>query len=183
MQAEDQIIAVAQGDADFVNIIGWRLDDVVQLIRGEVNSVVRLKVRKLGNPDDQQEVSITRQIVTLEDQSTQEEIREITLDDQKYKIGVISVPSFYLDFSALQKGDRNAKSTSRDIAMILKRYNEQKVDAVIMDLRQNGGGSLYEANKVTGLFIDRGPTVQVKSLRGGVDVQQDRSPGAAGLGH
>lgn len=180
IQAEDQIIAVAQGaKGEYVNIIGWRLDDVVQLIRGEVNSVVRLKIRKLGNTDEQQEVSITRQVVTLEDQSTQEEVKEVSLNDQIYKVGIISVPSFYLDFSALQKGDRNAKSTSNDINKILQRYNKEGVDAVIMDLRQNGGGSLYEANKVTGLFIDRGPTVQVKSLRGGVDVQQDRSPGAS----
>jgi len=173
LQEEDQIIGVAQGNKSFVNILGMRLDDVVQLIRGPVDTTVRLKIRKQGNADDQVIVPIIRKLVTLEDKATQEEVKEVMLGDQTYKVGVISVPSFYLDFEGAQRGDPNFKSTTRDVNNILTRYKAQKVDAVIMDVRNNGGGSLTEAISLTGLFIKDGPVVQVKYSNGQVSVNED----------
>ncbi|MCJ8315193.1 MAG: carboxy terminal-processing peptidase [Pseudomonadales bacterium] len=173
LQEEDQVIGVAQGNKEFVNILGMRLDDVVQLIRGEVDTTVRLKVRKLGNADDQKIVPIVRKVVTLEDKATQEEIKEITIDGHTYKVGVISVPSFYIDFEGAQRGDKNYKSTTRDVKVILAKYNELNIDAVIMDVRNNGGGSLSEAISLTGLFIKDGPVVQVKYSNNQITINND----------
>ncbi|BCE01598.1 carboxy terminal-processing peptidase [Marinicellulosiphila megalodicopiae] len=179
LQEEDQIIAVAQGNKEFVNIMGMRLDDVVQLIRGEVDTTVRLKVRKLGNADNQKIVPIVRKVVTLEDKATKHEVKEVTLNGKTLKVGVISVPSFYYDFEAARRGDENFKSTTFDVAKILAQYKKDGIDAVIMDVRNNGGGALSEAIALSGLFIKDGPIVQVKYSNGHIAVNNDEDPAIA----
>jgi len=181
LQPNDRISAVAQGDGEFVDVIGWRVDDVVQLIRGEKGSVVRLNVIPSNSDSDfeQKIVSITRDTVQLENQSAQSDIIEIERDGETFSIGVIELPTFYIDFTALQNRDPNYRSTTRDVRRLLEELKAQDVDAVVMDLRNNGGGSLLEANSLVGLFIDRGPTVQVMDAEQRNTVQGDSDPGLA----
>lgn len=179
LQPNDRITAVAQGDGEFVDVIGWRVDDVVQLIRGEKGSVVRLNVIPNNAESDfeQRVVSITRDTVQLESQSAKSEIIHVDRDGESYKIGVIELPTFYIDFAALQNRDPNYRSSTRDVRNLLEELKAQDVDAVVMDLRNNGGGSLSEANSLVGLFIDRGPTVQVMDADNRNIVQGDSDPG------
>jgi len=164
LQPADRIVAVAQGDADFADVIGLRLDDVVKLIRGEKNSIVRLEVIPVSAKTDDERaiIKIVRNTVKLEEQSAQKKILDIYKDDQLYKIGIIDIPAFYIDFGAMRKGDKNYKSTTRDVSKLLAELEEEGVDGIVIDLRENGGGSLQEANQLTGLFVESGPTVQIR---------------------
>jgi carboxyl-terminal processing protease len=177
----DKIVGVAQGDKEMVDVIGWRLDEVVKLIRGAKGSVVRLEVIPHTNaPNDQTSkiVSITREAVKLEEQAAKKSILNLKQDGKDYKLGVIEIPAFYLDFKAFRAGDPDYKSTTRDVKKLLTELQKENVDGVVIDLRNNGGGSLQEATELTSLFIEKGPTVLVRNSDGRVDVLEDESPGA-----
>jgi carboxyl-terminal processing protease len=176
LKPNDKIVAVGQGKAgEMVDIIGWRLDEVVQLIRGRKDTVVRLDIITASDGDaDPKIISIVRNKVELEEQSAQSEIIELEQFGALHKIGVVSIPTFYIDFQALQKGDRNYKSTTRDVKKLIRDLLSQDVDGLVIDLRNNGGGSLQEAKLLTGLFIERGPTVQIRSKSNRVDILDDR---------
>ena len=177
----DKIVGVAQGDKEMVDVIGWRLDEVVKLIRGAKGSVVRLEVIPHTNaPNDQTSkiVSITREAVKLEEQAAKKSILNLKQDGRDYKLGVIEIPAFYLDFKAFRAGDPNYKSTTRDVKKLLTELQKDNVDGVVIDLRNNGGGSLQEATELTSLFIEKGPTVLVRNSDGRVDVLEDENPGA-----
>ncbi len=176
----DKIIGVAQGNAEMVDVIGWRLDEVVKLIRGPKGSVVRLDVIPASNaPNDQTSkvVAITREAVKLEEQAAKKSVLKLQHEGHDYKLGVIEVPAFYLDFKAFRAGDPNYTSTTRDVKRLLSELQKEKVDGVVLDLRNNGGGSLQEATELTGLFIDQGPTVLVRNSDGRVDVLNDENTG------
>lgn len=179
LQPNDRITAIAQGDGEFVDVVGWRVDDVVQLIRGEKGTVVRLSVipNNADNDFERNIISITRDTVQLEDESAKSEIVEIERNGETYKIGVIDLPTFYIDFQALQNRDPNYRSTTRDVRVLLEELKAENVDAVVVDLRNNGGGALNEANSLVGLFIDRGPTVQVMDADNNNNVYGDSDPG------
>jgi carboxyl-terminal processing protease len=164
-----------------VDVIGWRLDEVVKLIRGPKGSVVRLEVIPASNaPNDQSSkvVAITREAVKLEEQAAKKSVLKLNQDGRDYKLGVIEIPAFYLDFKALRAGDKEYKSTTRDVKKLLTELEKEDVDGVVIDLRNNGGGSLQEATELTGLFIDQGPTVLVRNSDGRVDVLADEQQGA-----
>ncbi|MBD9417265.1 carboxy terminal-processing peptidase [Pseudomonas sp. PDM16] len=176
----DKIVGVAQGDKEMVDVIGWRLDEVVKLIRGPKGSKVRLEVIPAANaPSDQTSkvVTIVREAVKLEEQAAQKSVLKLQHEGREYKLGVIKVPAFYLDFKAYRAQDPNYKSTTRDVKRLLGELKNEKVDGVVIDLRDNGGGSLQEATELTGLFIDRGPTVLVRNSDGRVDILADEEPG------
>ncbi|MGB4075103.1 carboxy terminal-processing peptidase [Pseudomonas sp.] len=176
----DKIIGVAQGSKEMVDVIGWRLDEVVKLIRGPKGSQVRLEVIPASNaPNDQTSkvVAITREAVKLEEQAAKKSILNLKHENRDYKLGVIEIPAFYLDFKAFRAGDPNYKSTTRDVKRLLTELEKEKVDGVVIDLRNNGGGSLQEATELTGLFIDQGPTVLVRNSDGRVDVLADENTG------
>jgi carboxyl-terminal processing protease len=177
----DKIIGVAQGNKEMVDVVGWRLDEVVKLIRGPKGSVVRLEVIPATNaPSDQTSkiVSITREAVKLEEQAAKKSVLKLKQDGRDYKLGIIEIPAFYLDFKAYRAGDPDYKSTTRDVKKLLTELQKEKVDGVVIDLRNNGGGSLQEATELTSLFIDKGPTVLVRNADGRVDVLEDENPGA-----
>ncbi|WP_175652444.1 carboxy terminal-processing peptidase [Pseudomonas sp. Marseille-P9899] len=177
----DKIIGVAQGDKEMVDVIGWRLDEVVKLIRGPKGSVVRLEVIPANNaPNDQTSkiVSITREAVKLEEQAAKKSVLNLKQDGRDYKLGIIEIPAFYLDFKAFRAGDPEYKSTTRDVKKLLTELQKEKVDGVVIDLRNNGGGSLQEATELTSLFIAKGPTVLVRNSDGRVDVLEDENSGA-----
>ena len=165
LKAAELIIAVGQGKAGpMTDVIGWRLDDVVDLVRGKKGTVVRLDViPAAGRADEARRLTITRNEVQLEEQAAQSKIIEINdLSSTPRKIGVIDIPAFYLDFDAYRKGDPDFRSTTRDVAKLVNELNEAGVEGLVIDLRGNGGGSLREANELTGLFIEYGPTVQIR---------------------
>ena len=164
LKAEDKIIGVGQDDEEIVDVVGWRLDDVVDLIRGAKDSTVRLEVIPGSGEaaDSITLISIVRDKVKLEEKSAQSKILEIEQEGQTYKLGVIDIPAFYLDFEAYRNRDPNYKSTTRDVSKLLIDLTEQQVDGIVLDLRNNGGGSLFEATALTDLFIDRGPVVQIR---------------------
>lgn len=183
LKIEDHIVGVGQGDdGEFTDIVNMKLTDVVKLIRGPRGTIVRLQV----NPADesgQKVVKITREKIELKDSEARGEIVEEGKkpDGQPFKIGVIDLPSFYMDMEGARLGLPDFKSTTRDVEKILADFKAKGVDAVVLDLRLNGGGSLTEAINLTGLFIDRGPVVQVKGL-GGYILYEDREPGVAWSG-
>lgn len=177
----DKIIGVAQGNKEMVDVVGWRLDEVVKLIRGPKGSVVRLEIIPASNaPSDQTTkiVSITREAVKLEEQAAKKSVLKLKQDGRDYKLGIIEIPAFYLDFKAYRAGDPEYKSTTRDVKKLLTELQKEKVDGVVIDLRNNGGGSLQEATELTSLFIEKGPTVLVRNSDGRVDVLEDENPGA-----
>ncbi len=172
LKAGDRIIGIAQGvDGEMKDVIGLRLDDVVDQIRGEKGTVVRLNVIPAEATGETQAhvVSITRDTVKLEDQSAKKEVLEVTYNEGIYKVGIIKLPTFYFDFEAAAAGQTDYKSSTRDVKLLLEELKAEGVDAVVMDLRDNGGGSLTEANDLVGLFIDTGNTVQIRysGLRNG----------------
>ena len=173
---DDKIVAVGQGvDGEMVDVIGWRLDEVVELIRGKKETLVQLEVVPANAKDSTSKlVQIVRNTVKLEEQSAKSEILEVEQFGHKHKIGVIDIPTFYMDFQALQEGNRDFKSTTRDVNNLLVELLAEGVEGIIIDLRDNGGGSLQEARTLTGLFIDRGPTVQVRNNTDRVDILNDR---------
>lgn len=165
LEPSDKIVGVGQGDeGDIEDVIGWRLDEVVQLIRGPKDSTVRLQVipGKSKSTDERKTITIVRNEVKLEEQSAQKKILEIPNGDDTIKVGVIDIPAFYIDFEAMRRGDKEYKSTTRDVKKLLQELQDEGVDGLVVDLRNNGGGSLQEANELTGLFIEYGPTVQIR---------------------
>ncbi|MBZ0329015.1 carboxy terminal-processing peptidase [Halomonas sp. ANAO-440] len=180
LEPADRIIGVGQEDGEeIVNVVGMRLDEVVDLIRGPKGSVVRLEVVPAEAMDmtRSHEVEITRDTVDLEDQAAQGEIIEVERDDGMKRIGVIKIPTFYVDFDAWQAGEEEFRSTTRDVAREVERLKEEGIDGIMLDLRNNGGGALQEANSLIGLFIDRGPTVQVRDARGRISLYGDTEAG------
>jgi len=185
IQANDRIIAVAQGkDGEFVDVIGWRLDVTVTKIKGPKGTIVRLKVIPAGQElsSTPKIVELVRDKVVLEDQSAKRIIKTINSGGKSYKIGIIQLPAFYADFKAMQAGDPNYKSTTRDVRLLLDTLKREKVDAVVLDLRSNGGGSLPEAISLTGLFIKSGPVVQVRDRRNKIEVSEDEDESVAWTG-
>ncbi len=184
LNANDRITAVGQGrDGALTDVIGWRLDDVVQLIRGPINSVVRLQVLPAGAaPGNEKMIEYTRNKVTLEAQAAHKEIRKVHRGDRDLSIGVITVPSFYQDYEARAAGDRNYRSTTRDVRNLIAELKTTGIDGLLIDLRNNGGGSLPEATGLTGLFIKGGPVVQLRETGGTVEVLDDPEPEPAYTG-
>jgi len=176
LQRNDRIIGVAQGKTGkMVDVVGWRITEVVQLIRGKKGTLVRLQILPASESInvEPKEIELIRDKIQLDDISAKENVLDITNNKLNYKIGVLSIPAFYNDFEAARRGDPNYKSTTRDVKKLLAKLAKEKVDGVIIDLRNNGGGSLQEAISLTGLFIENGPVVQVKNSDGIVDVGQD----------
>ena len=181
LNADDKILAVAQGkDGEFVDVRGWKLSNTVQLIKGKKGTTVRLRVIPAGQELSAKPkiVELIREKIVLEDQSAKKAIKTIHVGGKDYKLGIIDIPGFYADFKAMQGGDPNYKSTTRDVRLILDTLKREKVDGVVIDLRANGGGSLMEAIELTGLFIKTGPVVQVKDPKK-VEVDKDEDPGIA----
>lgn len=176
----DRIVGVGQGDeGEFEDVVGWRIDEVVALIRGPKGTTVRLKIvpaaADLSTPP--RIVSIVRDKINLEDQRAQSEIKEVKHNGNTFRIGVVSVLDFYIDFDALRAGDPDYNSATRDVRKAIEEFKAQGgVDGVVIDLRNNGGGSLKEAIELTGLFIKEGPVVQVKDTRSRIDVNRDDDP-------
>lgn len=176
LKPNDKIIGVAQGDdGPMVDVIGWRLEDVVDLIRGPRNSVVRLEiVPATAEPGaTNKTIRLVRNQVQLEEQAAKSSIKTIPAKDRSYRIGVITIPGFYVDFAAAQRGDADYRSTTRDVQRLLEQLKREKVDGIVIDLRRNGGGSLKEVVKLTGLFIKDGPVVQVRDAKGEISQETD----------
>ncbi len=179
LSANDRITAVAEGkNGKPVDVIGWRLDDVVQLIRGKINTTVRLTILPAGatpgSPEKQ--IELVRNKVTLEAQASQKDVRKIERGDRELTVGVINVPSFYQDFEAKSSGEKDFRSTTRDVRRLIEELKAENMDALVMDLRGNGGGHLTEATALSGLFIPAGPIVQLRETGGRVEVLDDPEP-------
>ena len=182
LKVGDRIVGVAQGESgSFTDVVGWRIDDVVQQIRGAKDSVVRLQILPAdAGPDGKlAQLSLVRKKISMEEQSAKKSIMEVRDGTAKRRVGVISLPTFYLDFEARRRGDKDYKSATRDVARLLAELKKEKVDNVLIDLRNNGGGSLTEAVELTGLFIDKGPVVQQRNAQGKVEVESDTNAGLA----
>jgi carboxyl-terminal processing protease len=178
----DRIVAVAKDDkTPMTEVLGWRLDDVVALIRGPKDSTVRLEIIPAdAGPDAKHNVvSLVRQKISMEEQSAKKSILEVKDGNVKRRVGVISLPTFYQDFDARRKGDKDYKSATRDVARLLGELKKDKVDNVLIDLRNNGGGSLTEAVELTGLFIDKGPVVMQRNYENKIEVESDTNAGMA----
>ncbi len=174
LQAGDRIVGVAEGEnAVMTDIVGWRLDDSVALIRGAADSVVLLDVLPGGaGPDEKHKlVSLVRKKITLEEQAAKKSVLTVREGKITRHIGVIALPTFYQDFEARLKGYKDFKSATHDVARLLEELKTEKVDSVLIDLRNNGGGSLMEAVELTGLFVDKGPVVQQRDARGRVTIE------------
>jgi carboxyl-terminal processing protease len=176
---KDRITGVAQGtDGVMTDVIGWRLDDVVDLIRGKADTVVRLQIIPAGAlpGHSDKEISLTRGQVRLEEQAAKSEIITVPREGRDWSIGVIDVPSFYRDYRALNNGDKNYTSTTKDVKRLIAELEEQGIDGLVIDLRNNGGGHLTEATALSGLFIDNGPVVQLKNSNGRINRLDDPDP-------
>ena len=176
---KDRITGVAQGtDGVMTDVIGWRLDDVVDLIRGEADTVVRLQIIPAGAlpGHSDKEISLTRGQVRLEEQAAKSEIITVPREGRDWRIGVIDVPSFYRDYRALNNGDKNFTSTTKDVKRLIEELEEEGIDGLVIDLRDNGGGHLTEATALSGLFIDNGPVVQLKQSNGRINRLDDPDP-------
>lgn len=177
LQPADKIIGVAQDDGDIVDVIGWRLDEVVDLIRGPKGTTVRLEILPANSSgSDSKIVSVVRDEVKLEEQSAQKEILEIRDGEITHKLGVIDIPTFYIDFQGRMENKPDYKSTTRDVSVLISELKKEGIEGLVIDLRNNGGGSLEEAINLTGLFIPQGPVVQVRSTQGRVEVLPDQDP-------
>jgi carboxyl-terminal processing protease len=177
--ANDRIIAVGEGkNGKFVDVIGWRLDDVVQIIRGKVGTTVRLNILPAGAAPGSPEkvLELNRNKVSLDAQAAQKKVHTIKRGDREMKVGVINVPSFYQDFEAKSSGAKDYRSTTRDVQKLINELKAEKVDSLIMDLRGNGGGHLTEATALSGLFVPAGPIVQLRETGGRVEVLDDPEP-------
>ena len=193
----DKITAVGQGkDGPMIDVVGWRLDDVVELIRGPRGSTVQLQVISAdADEETSKRVTIVRNTIKLEEQAAQARIIEvakpkalgltpvsITDNDEPMRIGVIEIPTFYIDFKAQQQGEKDFRSTTRDVRRLIEQLRGENIEGLIIDLRSNGGGSLQEADSMTGLFIGAGPTVQVKAARRQASVYSSNSDEVAWSG-
>ena len=179
LKPNDKITGVAQGDdGNMVDVIGWRLDDVVDLIRGPKDTTVRLQIIPAGAlpGGEEKTLSLVRGQVKLEEQAAKSRIIEVPRDGREWSIGVIEVPSFYRDYRALSRGDKNFKSTTNDVKRLIAELEEQGIDGLVMDLRGNGGGHLTEATALSGLFIDNGPVVQLRNSMGRISRLDDPDP-------
>ena len=170
---DDKIVKVRQikkVEVDSVDVVGWRIDEVVQLIRGEAGTQLELEIipAKTEDLSDRKWVLLTREEVKLEEQAAKSRIINASQGEGNFKIGIIDLPAFYIDFNAWRDRDPDFRSSSKDVEDILNKFKLANVDAVIVDLRGNSGGSLYEANKLTGLFVSSGPTLQVKESNGDI---------------
>ena len=173
----DKIVSVAQGKGQLEDVVGMRLDDVVKLIRGKKKTLVRLEVIPgASNSQTSRIYDIIRDKVKLEEQDASSKIIEVTDKGKTRKLGIIEIPTFYIDFRAAQAGDPDYKSTTRDVRKLIEDLKKKNIDGLIIDLRANGGGSLQEANALTGLFLGKGPTVVVRDSRGRMDKQEDPDP-------
>lgn len=181
LHKDDRIVGVAQGDGPMVDVIGWNIDDVVKRIRGPKGTTVRLNILPFDAPAGAapKEIKLVRDKITLEDGIAKSEVIDLKYDGRPYKMGVITIPGFYQATEDRAKGDRNYNSTTRDVRRFLTDLKAQKVDGVVIDLRNNGGGSLDEAINLSGLFIKDGPVVQVRAASGEVDVDEDPDPSVA----
>ncbi|MDQ3537065.1 MAG: carboxy terminal-processing peptidase, partial [Bacteroidota bacterium] len=180
LHKNDKIVGVAQGkQGEIVDVVGWRLPEVVKLIRGPKNTTVRLQVLPGEGGADVLpiEIVLVRDKVKLEEAAAKKKIININQNNKEYKLGVISIPTFYMDFEGAQKGEKDYKSTTRDVRRILGELKAENVDGVLVDLSYNGGGSLSEAIELTGLFIPSGPVVQIRNSSGAVDVGTDPDSG------
>ncbi len=172
LKPKDKITSVGQGDeGEMVDVIGHRLTDVVELIRGKKNTVVKLEVQRTDTTGNEVSriIRIVRDEVKLADRAAQKAVFEVADGEELYKIGVINLPAFYIDFDAYNRRDPNYTSSTRDVKRLLKELEDENVDGVILDLRNNGGGSLTEATNLTDLFIDQGPVVQIRSPGGRIN--------------
>lgn len=177
LKPSDKIVGVAQDKEEMVDVIGWRLDEVVDLIRGPKDSTVRLDIISgSGQTETHRTISIVRDEVKLEDRAASSETIEIKREDKAYKLGIIDIPAFYADFEAKNKNDPNFRSTTRDVSKLISKLKGDNIDGLIIDLRNNGGGSLAEVNNLVGLFIPQGPTVQVHYSFGHTQVLADQDP-------
>ncbi len=180
---EDRIVGVAQGKTgEFQDIVGWRIENAIALIRGTKGTTVRLRLLPKGAGAKPRVVEMIREKIVLKDQLAKKEIRTYNSNGKTVKIGIINVPAFYIDFNAYRAKDPNYQSTTRDVKLILDTLKRENVDGVILDLRQNGGGSLIEAIELTGLFIKDGPVVQVRDTRNRVEVNEDEDSSVAYAG-
>ncbi|MFP6680932.1 MAG: carboxy terminal-processing peptidase, partial [Gammaproteobacteria bacterium] len=182
LHADDRIIGIGQGqEGDIVDVVGWRLDDVVDLIRGKKGTLVKLEVlpKKSGPDGPGKVISIERNTIKLEEQAAKISTLEVRDDAEALRIGVIDLPTFYMDFGARTRGDEDYRSTTRDVRRLISELDQDAFDALIVDLRGNGGGSLSEATDLTGLFIDVGPIVQVRNPQGRVQLERDTNRGVA----
>jgi carboxyl-terminal processing protease len=179
LKPNDKITGVAQGDdGEIVDVIGWRLDDVVDLIRGPASTVVRLQIIPAGAlPGSSEKIlSLTRDQVRLEEQAAKSEVITVPRDGRDWSIGVIDVPSFYRDYQSLSSGDKDYASTTKDVKELIVELEKQGIDGLVIDLRDNGGGHLTEATALSGLFIDNGPVVQLRNSSGRISRLDDPDP-------
>jgi carboxyl-terminal processing protease len=182
LKINDRITAVGQGrDGSMTDVVGWRIDDVVQLIRGKGGTPVRLQILPAGAAPGSPEktVEFMRGKVTLEAQAAKKELKTFRRGEREYKVGVINVPGFYSDYDAQRAGEKDYRSTTRDVRKLIDELKKEGLDSIVMDLRGNGGGFLPEAQSLTGLFIDRGPVVQVQFSGGDKEVLDDDQSGVA----
>jgi len=182
LSVNDRITAVGQGkDGSLVDVVGWRIDDVVQLIRGKGGTLVRLQILPVGAAPGTPEkvVEFTRGKVTLEAQAARKSLKTVERDGRTLKVGVINVPGFYSDYDGQRAGDTNYRSTTRDVRRLIDELKTEGIDGLVLDLRGNGGGFLPEAQSLTGLFVDRGPVVQVQFSNGQKEVLDDSDAGVA----
>lgn len=176
LHINDYIIGVAQGvDGEMVDVVGWRIDDVVKLIKGPKGTTVRLQIlpAATGVKGSSQEIKLVRDKIKLEDQAAKKSLMKYHSNGKEVKMGVITLPGFYMDFDAYQKGDPDYRSTTRDVKKLIQELKAEGIDGLVMDLRNNGGGSLVEAIDLTGLFIKDGPVVQVRGSNNQVQVGAD----------
>jgi carboxyl-terminal processing protease len=181
----DRITAVGQGGTGaMTDVVGWRLDDVVQLIRGPIDSLVRLQILPGGAPPGTAEtqVALKRAKITLESEAAKKKVHTLHRGDRDMKVGVIEVPSFYQDFQSRMKGDAEYRSTTRDVRRLVEELKTEGIESLVVDLRGNGGGHLSEATSLVGLFVERGPIVQLRETNGRIEVLDDPEPGVAWQG-
>ncbi len=179
LKPEDRIISVAQGEeGEMIDVVGWRLDDVVDLIRGPGGTIVRLQLLPAGAAPGsaEHELALTRDKIKLEAQAAKSSTMEVPNGDQLQRIGVIEVPSFYQDYNARAAGEENYTSTTADVKRLIQELQQDGIDGLVLDLRNNGGGHLSEATALTGLFIDRGPVVQLRDTNGRIEILPDPIP-------
>ena len=171
LSPDDRIVSIRQAyEEKSTDVVGWRIDEIVKLIRGDAGTEVELEIMpsKTLDSSERKFVTLVREEVQLEEQAAKSKIISIDSESRNYRVGIIELPAFYIDFNAWRERDPNFRSSSRDVENILKSFNKDNVDAVLVDLRGNSGGSLYEANKLTGLFVASGATVQVKESSGNI---------------